>query len=199
MSTSRLESFSDGVLAVAITLLVLNFVVPTGPDPERQLGHEWPVYAAYVTSFLTIGIIWINHHLAIGRLARADHSILILNLLLLMTVVIIPFGTRLLSTYLTEPHGDHLAAEVYGGILLAMAITFTALNWQILLRRPHLMSEQLSLDKRKAMLRRQSSGVLPYALAAVLAVVSPYITLGISFALAAFYALPVANLVTDTD
>ena len=159
-----------------------------------MLGHEWPVYAAYVTSFITIGIIWINHHLAIGRLATADHSILILNLLLLMAVVVIPFGTHLLSNYLTASHGQHLAAGVYGGILLAMALTFSALNWQILLRRPHLLRDPIGQQERRALLRRQLTGVLPYALATGLAAVSPYITLGISAALAAFYALPLANL-----
>jgi uncharacterized membrane protein len=195
MSTARLESFSDGVLAVAITLLVLNFVLPTGPSLGHQLGHEWPVYAAYVTSFLTIGIIWINHHLAIGRLARADHSILILNLLLLMSVVVIPFGTHLLSSYLQASHGENLAAGVYGGILLAMALAFSALHWQMLLHRPELLKERISLPERRAIFRRQVSGVVPYALATGLAVFSPYITLGITAAIAAFYALPLANLV----
>jgi uncharacterized membrane protein len=194
MSTNRLESFSDGVIAVAITLLVLNFVLPSGRNLGHQLENEWPVYAAYATSFLTIGIIWINHHLTIGRLARADHSILTLNLVLLMTVVVIPFGTHLLSSYLRSSHDEHLAAGVYGGILFAMAVTFTALNWQILMRRPQLLSQPLSLDERRAIFRRQASGVFPYALAAGLAVLSPYITLAASFALAAFYALPIAGL-----
>jgi uncharacterized membrane protein len=185
-------------MAVAITLLVLDFAVPKDPTATPNLGHflgtNWPVYAAYITSFLTIGIIWINHHINIGRLAGADHSILILNLLLLMTVVAIPFGTSLLSSYLKASHGENLAAGVYGGILLAMALTFSALNWQIMLRRPHLLKARLSLEQRRAILRRSASGVAPYALATGLAAVSPYITLGITFALAAFYAFPLANL-----
>ena len=79
MGTNRLESFSDGVIAVAITLLVLGITVP---DPGRTaslataLGHNWPDYAAYAVSFVTIGIIWINHHAMIGRLRETDHSIL---------------------------------------------------------------------------------------------------------------------------
>jgi uncharacterized membrane protein len=197
MSTGRLEAFSDGVLAVAITLLVLDFVVPN-PGPHRDLGHflaqDWPVYAAYATSFITIGIIWINHHVNIGRLASTDHSILILNLLLLMTIVVIPFGTHLLASYLKASRGQYLAAGVYGGILLAMAVTFSALNRQILLRRPHLLRVPLSLEERRAIFRRNVTGVVPYAAATGLAAVSPYITLGITAALAAFYALPLANL-----
>src|ERR1700735_2990868 len=91
MSTNRLESFSDGVFAVAITLLVLGIDVPEG-KPHHSLGHallgNWPQYAAYVVSFLTIGIIWINHHAMISRLRAADHPILILNLLLLMSIAV---------------------------------------------------------------------------------------------------------------
>ena len=184
-------------MAVAITLLVLGIVVPE-PGANNDLGHalggQWPAYAAYVISFLTIGIVWINHHVGIGRLARADHSILILNLLLLMTIAVIPFGTSLLATYLKEGHGQHLAAGVYGGILLAMAVTFSALNRQILLRRPQLLRAPLDPGERRAIFRRSASGVIPYALATALAVVSPYITLGITAALVGFYALPLANL-----
>ena len=91
MGTNRLESFSDGVIAVAITLLVLGITVP---NPRRiriaacvyELGTHWPDYAAYAVSFVTIGIIWINHHAMISRLREADHTILILNLLLLMSI-----------------------------------------------------------------------------------------------------------------
>src|SRR5437016_9997222 len=101
-----MESFSDGVMAVAITLLVLDFLVPLGSEHlGHALGAQWPVYAAYITSFITIGIIWMNHHVMVGRLARADHSILILNLLLLMVIVVIPFGTRLFSSYLKASSG----------------------------------------------------------------------------------------------
>jgi uncharacterized membrane protein len=199
MSTNRLESFSDGVMAVAITLLILDFVVPNRvAHLDHALGAHWPVYAAYVTSFITIGIVWINHHVAIGRLARADHSILILNLVLLMAIVAIPFGTRLLSSYLKAPSGQNLAAAVYGGLLLLMALAFSALNRQILLRRPHLLAVPLGLEERRAILRRSATGLVPYAVATALAAVSPYATLGITAGLAVFYALPLASL-TEQD
>src|SRR4051812_39313370 len=99
MSTNRLEAFSDGVFAIAITLLVLEIHVPK-PGHGGSLGHElaaqWPSYAAFVISFLTIGIIWINHHAMVRRLRVADPSILIWNLLLLMTVSVLPFTTALM-------------------------------------------------------------------------------------------------------
>ncbi len=203
MSTSRLESFSDGVIAVAITLLVLNIAVPTleathhGAKLGHELEREWPIYAAYVTSFLTIGIIWINHHAMISRLARADHSILMLNLVLLLTIAVIPFGTSLLAQYLRADHGAKLAGAIYGGVLLLMALAFAALNRQILLSRPHLLRSELSLDRRRRILARSVTGLLPYVLATGLAFVSPYLTLTICLGLAVFYALPVASGATE--
>ena len=194
MSTGRLESFSDGVIAVAITLLVLGLVVPTHPRHlGHDLGHIWPSYVAYVTSFITIGIIWINHHAMIGRLARADHSILMLNLLLLLTIGVIPFGTGLMADYLREAHGAKLAAGIYAGILLAMAVAFSTLNSQILLRRPHLLKMELSLERRRRILARSVSGLVPYVVATGLAPVSPYATLAICAGLAVFYAFPIAS------
>jgi uncharacterized membrane protein len=193
VSTGRLEAFSDGVMAVAITLLVLSITVPKTQPLGHELEHQWPAYAAYVVSFLTIGIIWINHHVAIARLARTDHSILILNVVLLMTVVVIPFGTSLLADYLRAGEGDKLAAGVYGGILLAMALAFSALNAQILFRRPSLLATPMAPELRRRIFLRSFSGVIPYILATALAIVSPYATLGITAALAAFYALPFAG------
>jgi len=98
MGTNRLESFSDGVIAVAITLLVLGITVPA-PSAKHslasELGRAWPAYAAYVTSFVTIGIIWINHRAMLSRLRETDHATLILNVLLLMSIGILPFATGL--------------------------------------------------------------------------------------------------------
>ena len=199
VSTNRLESFSDGVLAVAITLLVLNIQVPD-PGTHARLGsalvHEWPSYAAYATSFLTIGIIWVNHHAMIGRLRQTDHSILMLNLFLLLTVAVIPFATALLATYLRQGHGENLAAGVYGGVFLAMAVTFATLNWHILFHKAHLLSPELSALRRRQILTRSISGVGPYVVASALAVVSPYPTLAICAALATYYALPIASGLT---
>ena len=195
MSTGRLESFSDGVIAVAATLLVLNIVVPAPektPDLAHTLGHMWPVYAAYATSFITIGIIWINHHAMISRLRLADHAILILNLLLLMSISVLPFATSLIATYLREGHGQKLAAAVYAGSLLVMSLLFVTLNWHILFRKMNLMREKLTLEERRRIISRGAAGILPYTLAAALAPVSPYITLAICGAVAAFYALPIA-------
>jgi uncharacterized membrane protein len=198
--TNRLEAFSDGVLAVAITVLVLNIVVPDplslGQDHHPAtlggaLSANWPAYVAYATSFMTIGIIWINHHAALGRLREADHSILMINLVLLMTVAVIPFGTSLMATYLKQGNGDTLAATVYAGIFLAMALAFSWFNYHLLIRRKHLLSGNLSDARRRKLLIRGVAGVPPYILATAVAPFSAYATLAMTTALAVFYALPV--------
>jgi uncharacterized membrane protein len=196
MSKSRLEAFSDGVIAVAITLLVLDLKVPS-PSPHHSLGHElgrmWPNYVAYVISFVTIGIIWINHHAMIARLREPDHTILILNLLLLLSVGVLPFATSLFATYLREGQGEHLAAAIYAGAFLVMSILFATLNRHILFVKTHLMALEIPHERRRQILTRGVFGLIPYALATAFAVVSPYVTLGICSAVAAFYALPLAS------
>jgi uncharacterized membrane protein len=184
------------VIAVAITLLVLGLTVPT-PNPHasliHELGHEWPSYAAYVTSFVTIGIIWINHHVMIARLKAIDHAILILNLLLLMSIGVLPFATNLMATYLREPSGQSVAAAVYSGSFLVMAIAFTTLNRAILLGKAGEINVDLDLAQRRTILRRSILGLIPYAVATALAFVSPYLTLAICAVLAAYYAHPAAS------
>ena len=195
MSTNRLEAFSDGVFAIAITLLVLDIHVPK--PGHGSLGHEllaqWPSYAAYVISFITIGIIWINHHAAFSRLRSVDHSILIWNLLLLLSVGVLPFTTSLMATYLKEGSGESLAAAIYGASYLLMGLVFVLTNRQILFRRPQLLKEPIDPEAARNILKFAAIGQIPYALAVVLAFVSPYITLGICAACAIYYALPVAS------
>jgi uncharacterized membrane protein len=195
MSTSRAEAFSDGVFAIAITLLVLEIHVPE-PGSGR-LGHEllaqWPSYAAYVVSFLTIGVIWINHHAMFRRLRVVDHSILIWNLLLLMSVGVLPFTTALMAAYLKEGEGEVLAAAIYSGSFLLMSIFFAATNRHILFSKPRLLEESVDEKTRREALSRGVVGLLPYLLATVLALVSPYLTLAICGLIAGFYALPFAS------
>jgi TMEM175 potassium channel family protein len=193
VSTNRLEAFSDGVLAVAITLLVLDIRVPSvggNHSLAHELSAQWPVYAAYVTSFITIGIIWINHHAMIGRLAQADSVIMSLNLLLLMSIAALPFATSLMAAYLKQSHGQHLAAGVYSGSFLVMSIFFLTLNRHILFRKAHLLGLELSAEVRRRLIARSAIGVLPYAIATATAAVSAYATLIICAAVAAYYAFP---------
>lgn len=196
MSRGRLEAFSDGVIAIAITLLVLDIHVPGADSPgglARSLGKEWPNYVSYATSFLTIGIIWINHHLMIGRLRTVDHALLFLNLLLLMVIGVLPFTTALMARYLTQSAGERLAAAIYAGSLLTMGLAFLALQRYTLRVRPELLHSHIGPEQRRRIFRRNAAGVLPYVLATALAAVSPYATLALCLAIACYYALPLAG------
>lgn len=192
ISTGRVEAFSDGVIAVAITLLVLDLRVP---EPEgagslgRQLADLWPNYVAYVISFAAIGIMWINHHTMMRRLLGVDHSILVLNLLLLSCIVVLPFTTSLMAKYLVAPSGGHLAAVVYAGSFLVTSSMFAGLQWHLLRRRPHLLREPLTDAARRSILVRSAAAPPVYLLAGVMGLVTPYSTLAICVAMGMFYLL----------
>ena len=192
MSKGRLEAFSDGVIAIAITLLVLDIKVPeAGGGPlGHALADQWPSYAAYVVSFLTVGIIWINHHATIARLAQVDHGVLMLNLLLLLVIGVLPFTTSLMATYLREDRGQHLAAAVYGGSLLLMGCAFFALQRYTVGTRRDLVGGRISAEVRRRILVRNGAGVVPYAVATAVAPLSAYATLAICAAVALYYAVP---------
>ena len=199
VSTGRLEAFSDGVIAVAITLLVLNLPIPPDvhqPQLSAWLSRHWPNLAAYVVSFGTIGIVWINHHSMVSRLARSDHVILVANMLLLMTIVLLPFTTGVLGAYLKGARAAdlELAAALYSGSFLLMSLVFSYLNWNILIRRHELLAPpNMSAEERGRVFRRALTGIAPYAVATALAPLSPYTTLAICGAVAVFYALPLAS------
>jgi TMEM175 potassium channel family protein len=193
MPKGRLEAFSDGVIAVAITLLALDLPIPK-PNGPRSLAHElaahWPNFAAFAISFLTIGVVWINHHAMLRRLAEVDHRTLLLNLVLLLSVCVLPFSTALMAEYLKATDGEALAAAIYAGSFLLMSTFFVAMQFHVLRRRPQLLRQGVTPEIREAVLRRNALGLLPYLVATVVAVVSPYATLAITAAIAVFYALP---------
>lgn len=193
VSRARLEAFSDGVIAIAITLLVLDIHVPGAQARgglAAALAREWPSYLSYATSFLTIGIIWINHHLAIARLRAVNHGVLFRNLVLLLFVGLLPFTTALMADYLSRSSGERLAAAIYGGSLLAMGLSFASLQSYTLRRRPDLLYQDITPQLRASIFRRSAAGVLPYLLATALAAVSSYATLGVCAAVAVYYAMP---------
>jgi uncharacterized membrane protein len=193
MSKTRVEACSDAVIAVAITLLALDLRVPEPNAPgtlAHRLGQQWPNYAAFVISFLTIGIIWINHHATLRRLRSVDHTILILNLLLLLTICILPFSTALIAEYLRADSGQHLAAAVYGGSFVLLSSAFFALQRHLLVTKAHLLREDVTTEARRALRRRNATGLVPYLAASVCGLLSPYLTLAICGGVGVFYAWP---------
>jgi uncharacterized membrane protein len=127
MSTGRAEAFSDGVFAVAITVLVFGLLpIGTGKLDHTVLLQAWPQYFAYVVSFLTIGIMWMNHHTILANVARVDRPLLVINLLLLMGVVAIPFPTALVAEHLRGSGGND-ATVTYGIVMIAISAGFDGL------------------------------------------------------------------------
>jgi uncharacterized membrane protein len=134
VDSRRAESFSDGVFAVAITILVFN-LLPIGREAldYRVLASAWPQYAAYVVSFLTIGIMWTNHHTLFEHIRLVDRQLLVINLLLLMGIVALPFPTALIAEHLTGPNrsGGQPAAVVYGAVMIMIAFFYNAIWWYL--------------------------------------------------------------------
>ena len=188
MESGRLETFSDGVFAVAITLLALELAVP---HPGRQslthqLSEHWPSFAAYLVSFLTIGIIWVNHHTLFNNVAHVDRPLLFINLLLLFFVVSIPFVTTMLADYLREPTNDaSVAAAIYEGVFAAMGLSFGFLFWWVI-RHEHL-NAALPPGAILAAVVRFGIGNIAYLAAVGIAFVSPSAALLISGLVAVYY------------
>jgi uncharacterized membrane protein len=183
MDRSRLETFSDGVFAVAITLLALDLSVagPGHGSLSHQLTRQWPSYVAYAISFFTIGIIWVNHHGVFRALARVY-----LNLGLLFFVVAIPFATSTMASYLNGGGADaRLAMAVYVSVFELMSITFSAIFlWSM---RPGMLVSPLAPEDARRAIVRFTLGNLAYIAAIGVAFVSPYTALGITGLVAVYY------------
>src|SRR6202521_2241335 len=129
MDRGRLETFADGVFAIAATLLILSVdaqVTGGGRSLGHELRHVWPSYVAYAVSFLTIGIIWVNHHTVMGQIGRVDRAFLFQNVGFLMCVAFIPFPTRLIAEHVRD-HGATAAALAYGVTLTTTAVMFSVI------------------------------------------------------------------------
>jgi uncharacterized membrane protein len=185
----RLESFSDGVFAVAITLLALDLTI-AGPGHGpllRQLGHHWPSFVAYVISFFTIGIIWVNHHTLIANIAVVNRTLLFLNLLLLLVIVAIPFATGTMASYLTAGGQDaHVAAALYAGTFELMGLAFTGLlEWGLL--EDTRLHQPVPAAARTAVRARFYGGQIPYLVAVGVAFVSAPAAVLITALVAIYY------------
>jgi uncharacterized membrane protein len=190
LTTARLEAFADGVFAIAATLLVLNVEVPELGD--KSLAHElaklWPAYVGYAVSFLTIGIIWVNHHTILRLLRGVDRKFLFINVCFLLCIGFIPFPTRLLATYVRTDDGN-AAAFAYGLTLTVTAIFFN-LMWRYAiggggrLLRP-------DADRREVdgITRSYRPGVPMYAGATVVGVFQAEVGAALFAAIALFYVL----------
>jgi uncharacterized membrane protein len=190
----RLEAFSDGVFAIAITLLVLEIRVPaaeqltTSEGLLKALAALWPSYVGYVVSFVTIGIMWANHHNLFRHVARVDHGLLLANLLLLLGVGFVPFPTALLASTLGEP-SQQIGVLVYSGTFVAIAVAFNLL-WYRARRDRRLLRPETDPASVDAITRSYRLGPPGYLLAFVLTLVNPALGMAVIIALTILYLVP---------
>ncbi|RAG86913.1 DUF1211 domain-containing protein [Streptacidiphilus pinicola] len=191
--SGRVEAFSDGIFAIAITLLVLQLTVvnpsqvTTSKDAWSQLGHLWTAYDAYLVSFLVIGIMWLNHHTVFSYVARVDRGLLVINLVLLLVVAALPFPTALVSDWLNQPGPAEVAVAVFSCFMVVHALAFQSLWWW-LTRTGHLFDRRVDVEAARQTRRRFALGTVVYPILVGLSFVSPVLTLGLHFALAVYYA-----------
>lgn len=190
--TSRLEAFSDGVFAVAITLLVVTLQVPhlpgaiSVPALGRALLTQWPSYLAFTTSFATILIMWVSHHGIFKLVYRADTPFLFANGLLLLLVTVVPFPTSLVAQYLVTPAAA-LACAIYAGVFVVINIAYNVL-WWVAMHQRRLLYPAVTPHQIKRITHNQLLGLPLYLLATLLAFWSPYVSVGLCSCLWIFWA-----------
>jgi uncharacterized membrane protein len=191
--TARIEAFSDGVFAIAVTLLILEIKVPS-PGQEglsAMLLKQWPSYLAFLLSFAFIGIMWINHHRMFTHIKRSNDTLLILNLLLLLGVTVVPFPTAVLATYLGG-NDQRVAAVLYNSTYVAVAVLFNLL-WRYAVSHG-LLDRSISSSTAALISRQYAIGPLMYLLCLALAWVSVRASLALNIGLAIYFALPLNTL-----
>jgi uncharacterized membrane protein len=190
--TGRIEAFSDGVFAIAITLLVLEIKVPQHKTVEASslglaLLSLYPSYLAFLTSFGSILVMWVNHHRIFSLVRRTDHAFLYWNGLLLLFVTFVPFPTALLAEYLLHPQAK-VAASVYSGTFLAIAIAFNRL-WRHASVDRRLLAQKAERSEVEGITKQYRFGPLLYLIALILSFVSVWLSVSLCFFLAIYFAL----------
>jgi uncharacterized membrane protein len=201
LTKNRLEAFSDGVFAIAITLLVIEIRPPTpaaGESLARALWEQWPHYLGYFLSFLVLGVMWLNHHRIFEPAVRVDGIVLVLNLNLLLWAVLIPFPTAVVADFLRDGGDDaKTAVALYGGVILLAAISFTALFVGI--TREGIVDQLPTPDQVRAARLRFGLGVGVYTGAFLLSWLSPPLALAAHGTLAAYYLTEQSSRLHTTE
>ncbi len=193
--TGRLEAFSDGVFAVAITLLILNIQLPTKSFTKdedlffKYLLDLWPAYLAFVTSFATIGIMWINHHRLFTYIKRTDTILMLLNLLLLLMIVFVPFPTALLAQQYRLNPNLRAPALLWNGTFILLAVFFNLL-WRYAAHENRLLDKKADQQAVEAITRQYRFGPLFYVVSFGLAWISVPASIAFNLFMAVFFAFP---------
>ena len=190
MSTGRVEAFADGVFAIAATLLILNVdaqIADDVPDLGEKLLHIWPSYLAYAVSFVTIGIMWINHHTVMSQLGKVDRRFLVATVGLLMCIAFVPFPTRLVAENIRGDNAEP-AALAYGFTMVATAIMFN-ITWFYASRGKRLLRPDADPAVVSGLNRAYLPGPWIYLAATLIAFASPVASVIVFLALALFYVV----------
>lgn len=187
MSPGRLEAFSDGVIAIAITLLSLEIRLPEDLSLLDGLSSLWPSYVGFVLSFLLIGQVWLNHHAIFQRIRYVDQWVLVWNLLLLLDVAFLPFATTVLTRAL-KTGGEARAGAVFYGLVMMFGGFFNGL-WQAAIRDRGCLRPGVPDAVVRAMTRRFAMGPILYAIAAAVSMVSAWLSVTTYLLLIVFYTL----------
>ncbi len=192
--TVRIEAFSDGVFAIAVTLLVLDLKVPDLPLATaanqqllERLLKQWPAYAAFLSSFATILIIWVNHHYLFKLIQRSDRAFMFYNGMLLLVVTFIPFPTSLLSRYILTGAASTVAF-IYAGTYLLLAVLFNLL-WYSAIKRNLLISSSAQRANFSGIRRSYLIGPALYGAAMLLSLFFPILSVCVCLLLALYFAL----------
>src|SRR6516164_7724063 len=188
--STRLEAFSDGVFAIAITLLVLDLKAPVSRGAVlHDLLVQWPAYVAYLASFGYIGVIWVNHHYLFTRIARVNGALLWRNLALLLAMSVLPFPTAVVAAFQYGDLNDERTAVVFYALVAGAAAVTWLVLFHFLSRAPYLLEDEANTAFFAAERRRAAFGITLYALSAVVAVWSPVTGLVVACLLPVFYGM----------
>jgi len=190
LGTARVQAFSDGVFAVAITLLVLSLQPPqlsgeAAHHLARALLDLWPRYLSYILSFVIVGIFWVSHHNTFALYRRVDRTLLWINLLFLMCVAFVPFPTALLGVYWQE----RFAVAFYGGTLIVIGLV-NQLMWWYASHDGRLVGPDLHPGVRRLAVQRNLTGPVLYALAIAASLIDTRISLAVFVAVPVYYIIP---------
>ena len=190
LRTSRMEAFSDGIFAIASTLLVLDLAIPAAslPDVGQRLLDQWPIYLAYLVSFATIGQAWLGHSVITEYLDRADSILLRLNLVLLLFVSVLPYPTHMLAEYFSSDNAERVAVTVYGLNLLAIN-GFISVLWHYAVAE-HLVRRDNSEADARSLTSKLDPSLVSYAVVIGIGLLQPKVAVALYLAIALFVIIP---------
>jgi TMEM175 potassium channel family protein len=192
---NRTEAFTDGVLAIVITLLVLELSVAAGSENDllQAIFDQWPSYLAYFTSFFTVGAFWLRHHTITNAMAAVDGGFIRLNLLAIFFLSFLPFPTKLVAEFLETEDATRVAVVFYGILLLLAAVSFRLL-WLHVARNRELLEPETTDERVRELSEALTPSMVGYVVAILVGLVLPHLAVALYFVVAVLIALPIGTL-----